>query len=105
MRLRRESGGDHHSSDDYHGGRSGDDVSVSSEGNGKMIRNGHNGHGGGSGGSSAGRLLLMAATAATPAATIWCARRRTATWLTGFTFGPLLGIFFQQRQFSKWKVT
>jgi hypothetical protein len=34
-----------------------------------------------------------------------CVQANSTTWLTGFTFGPLLGIFFQQRQFSKWKAT
>jgi len=34
-----------------------------------------------------------------------CAQANSATWLTGFTFGPLLGIFFQQRAFSRWKAT
>ena len=34
-----------------------------------------------------------------------CVEANSASWLTGFTFGPLLGIFFHQRKFSRWKAS
>ena len=34
-----------------------------------------------------------------------CVQANSAAWLMGFTLAPLLGIFFQQRAFSRWKAT